>query len=252
MHSKTKEIEDYIVSNRTKLQVAKLSFLVLLLGGFLTWMLDDVQIVYKFKFTWLEWWTLHLGIMLVIIVPFALMPLHKFIQDRKMNKFVWGVKHKIFSSELNKYNTDYRIIINSSLPSPDIKLLQLEKGLVTFVYGDDLIVGTINNVRFRLSEMHSNGFFKRYFDGVIVVLVFDRVVSEAVIASVKLELPNAITIHHFSNKIYLMAAYNDEQLFELFHSNNQWNNEELVKEHLFFRELMVVTNRLSLVINAYV
>ena len=245
MHSKTNEIEDYIVSNRTKLQVAKLSFIVLLLGGFLTWMLDDVQIVYKFKFTWLEWWTLHLAIMLAIIVPFALMPLHKFIQDRKMNKFVWGVKHKIFSSELDKYNTDYRIIINCSLPRPDVKLLQLEKGLVTFVYGDDLIVGTINNVRFRLSEMHANTFFKRYFDGVIIVLVFDHLLSDAAVEQAKMLLPASVKLKHFNNKIYLMAA-GEEKLFELTFTVNKLNTEELIREHVFFSEIMTITNTLSL------
>lgn len=245
MHSITKEIEDYIVSNRTKLQVAKLSFMMVLLSGFLYWLLNEVQVKYKFKLSWGEWWAIHGTIMLFIIGSFAVMPLHKFIQDRKMNKFVWKVKSGIFCEELNKYQTEYQIIVNRSLPDNDIDLLKLERGLVTFVYGDDLIVGTINNVRFRLSEMHANTFFKRYFDGVIIVLVFDHLLSDAAVEQAKTLLPATVKLKHFNNKIYLMAA-GEEKLFELTFTKNKVNTEELIREHVFFSEIMAITNTLSL------
>lgn len=248
MHSKTKEIEEYLITKREFLIGAKISFLILLLSGLAEAVLQNVQMKKRFKLTWEEWWVTQIILVLIVCIPFIFMPLYKFILDRKMNKFIWNIKSGIFITELKKYNTEYQIIINRSLPEIDINLLKLEKGLVSFVYGDDLIVGTINNVRFRLSEMHSNGFIKRYFDGVIIVLVFEKILTDYAVENAIKSLPSNIQLKHFENKIYLLAS-GDEKLFELKIKKNKANTKELIEDHQFFQEILEVTNHLSITLN---
>ena len=173
------------------------------------------------------------------------MPLHKFISDRLMNRYVWGLKNTIFESVLSKYNADFQISINGSLPDKDIRFLHLEKGWVSFVYGDDLIFGTINNVKFRMSEMHSNGIIFRHFDGVIAVLVFDYLLDADLVEKKQKQLPEFIEMKHFENRLFLLAKGN-KKLFELTIKKAKANTDNLIEDQKFFNELMATVNELSI------
>ena len=241
---KTQEIEYYISTNKNILSGAKISFILLLLVGFGTEYLQTIGYRVKYKYTWLEWNSLQLLLLIALCTPFILMPLHKFISDRLMNRYVWGLKNAIFESVLSKYNADFQISINGSLPDKDIRFLHLEKGWVSFVYGDDLIFGTINNVKFRMSEMHSNGIIFRHFDGVIVVLVFDYLLDADLVEKKQKQLPEFIEMKHFENRLFLLAKGN-KKLFELTIKKAKANTDNLIEDQKFFNELMATVNELS-------
>lgn len=241
----TQEIEYYISTHKNILTGAKISFILLLLVSFGTEYLQTIGFRVKYKYTWFEWNTIQLLLLLAICTPFILMPLHKFISDRLMNRYVWGIKNAIFESVLSKYNADFQISINGSLPDKDIKFLQLEKGWVSFVYGDDLIVGTINDIKFRMSEMHSNGIIFRHFDGVIAVIVFDHLLDHKLVESTQKQLPEFIEMKHFENRLFLLAKGN-KKLFELKIKKDKANTDGLIEDQKFLKELMATINELSI------
>jgi len=241
----TQEIEYYISTNKNILTGAKISFILLLLVGFGTEYLQTIGYRVKYKYSWVEWNSLQLLLLISLCTPFILMPLHKFISDRLMNRYVWGLKNAIFESVLSKYNADFQMSINGSLPDKDIKFLQLEKGWVSFVYGDDLIVGTINDVKFRMSEMHSNGIIFRHFDGVIAVIIFDHLLDDKLVESMQKQLPEFIEMKHTENRLFLLAK-GDKKLFELKIKKDKANTDDLIEDQKFLKELMATINELSI------
>lgn len=240
---KGSEIEHYLTTKRNLLTGAKISFIILIITGFVTEYLQTIGYREKYKMSLYEWNMLQLLVFICLCVPFILMPLHKFISDKLMNRFVWNMKSAIFNSILSKYNSEFQISINGCLPDRDISALKLEKGWVSFVYGDDLIFGTLNNVKFRMSEMHSNGIFFRHFDGVIAVLVFDHNIDNPIANG--FNLPDNMEMRIMENKLYLLAKGN-KKLFELSIRKNKINTEKLIEDQHFFKELISVMNELSI------
>lgn len=245
IETQSTEIETYLRTKKNLLIGSKISFLLLVLFGFFQAYIHILGYRNKFKDTWFEWNIIQFIIFLIFVSPIIVMPLHKFISDRRMNGFIWNIKKSIFETILNKYDTTYKISIRGCLPDSDIALLKLEKGWVSFVYGDDLIIGTINNVKFRLSEMHSNGFIKRHFDGVICVLVFDHLIDSK---KLNIQLPDTIEIRHFENKIYLLWK-GDKKLFELAIKKRKTNTEKLIEDQTYFKSFMEIINDFSIRLN---
>lgn len=239
----TNEIEHYIFSKRKLLLSAKISFILFILGGIGQEYVKTLGYREKYKMSWLEWNSTQLLLILAVLVPILLIPLHKFIKDKLMNHYIWNIKHSIFEKVLNQYDTTYQIAFNGCLPEIDIKRLDLEKGWVSFIYGDDLIVGTINDVKFRLSEMHSNGFIKRFFNGIIVVLVFDHLIESEKIENLK--LPENTAAKVFENKVYLLIE-GKKKHFELKIKKTQTNEEELIDDYNYFKKIVDFVNKVSL------
>jgi hypothetical protein len=240
-----KEIEHYLITKRNLLAGAKISFIMLIIGGFVMEYFQTIGYKEKYKMSLYEWNMLQLIVFICLCVPFMVMPLYKFMSDKLMNRFVWKMKNAIFESVLSQFNSEFQISINGSLPEQDISALKLEKGWVSFVYGDDLIFGTLNNVRFRMSEMHSNGILFRHFDGIIAVLIFDHSIDPASAESKQDDLPEFIEMKVIENKVYLLARGN-KQLFELSIRKNKTNADNLIDDQKYFKELIDMMNYLSL------
>lgn len=241
---KTNEIENYILTKRKLLITAKLSFLSILLIVFIKAYFFMIPKVNHYKISWLTFNLLEGLIFLILFIPFIIKPLHYFISDRIMNQFNWDIKYCLFQGVLDQFNTNYTISYKSALPDDDIKLLQLERKFITFIYGDDLIFGTLNNTRFRLSEMHVCGFYKRYFDGLIAVLVYDFMLDPNIVQEKTKELPENIEIKLFDNKIYFIFK-GDRQYFELKIKKKKVNEEELLIEKETFHQFIQLLDNWS-------
>lgn len=241
---KTKEIERYLISKKNLLIGAKISFILLLLTGFGQEYLQTLGYKEKYKYSWAEWNTIQFLLLLALCIPFVIMPLHKFVKDRIINRYIWDIKHAIFTKSLDQFNSEYQISFNSCLPQKDIDHLKLEKGWVTFVYGDDLIFGTINNVRFRIGEVHSNGFIKRYFNGIIAVLIFDEMIESTQFTVATSHLPKHFQVHYSDNKIYLLSESNSKH-FELVIKRNKTNREKLINDQSYFNEIIITLDHLT-------
>lgn len=245
LKEKEQEIEYYISTKKNMLVGAKISFILLLLIGFGMEYLQTLGFRARYKYTWLEWNSLQLILLTALCVPFIFMPLHKFISDRYMNRYVWSVKNTLFESVLKQYNSEFQISLNGCLPDKDITFLQLEKGWVSFIYGDDLIFGTINNVKFRMSEMHSNGLLTRHFDGVIAVLIFNHIIDVNLAQVTGKKLPEFVEMRLTENRVYLLAK-GDKKLFEINIKKQQMNAEELIEDQKFLNNFMATVNELSI------
>jgi hypothetical protein len=110
---------------------------------------------------------------LIILVPVFLAPLYIFMDDKIQSGIKTKVKYLIFKSSLDNYNVAYKICEKSKLPDFDIENLGYEKKILQFAYGDDLIMGEVNDkIKFRISEIHSTTVISKKFDGIVGVLIF--------------------------------------------------------------------------------
>ena len=179
---------------------------------------------------------------LFILPSLFLIPLYKFFSDRVENKINWDIKMSIFEDVLSKYSSDYKVSFKGILPYEDLQSLKLDNGITKFVYGDDLIFGTINSRNFRLSEIHSINFLGKSFHGLAAVIILNDGES---IANKNLNSSNTTSkIITASNKIYLLKS-NKKSLFEFNIKKGQVNKSSLLADHQFFAQFMEELNALS-------
>lgn len=183
--------------------------------------------------------------LVIILLPIILLPLFKFFGDKINDKIARELKLLIFETSFNKYNASFSLSFDNLLPDSDIENLNLENGLTKFAYGDDLIVGEINNIPFRISEMHTFGLSVHNFDGIIGVLLFENIsVTD------KIELSKYITTSKMEvvvkdNKIYLLKR-RKSKLFEFKIAKGKVNRSELFEDFKSFDELVHLMNEITL------
>jgi hypothetical protein len=180
---------------------------------------------------------------LFILPSLFLIPLYKFFTDRVENKINWDIKMSIFEDVLSKYSSDYKVSFKGILPYEDLKSLKLDNGITKFVYGDDLIFGTINSRNFRLSEIHSINFLGKSFHGLVAVIILNE--GESFSNKTLYPLKSTSKIITTPNKIYLLKS-NKKSLFEFTIKKDQVNKSSLLADHLFLADFMEELNALSI------
>lgn len=202
-------------------------------------------------------WQIALGVGFVAIVVYSFIlfsPLYTFFADRILQRITWSIKSSILKSVLEQHTTDYHLSFKGILPDEDIKDLELQAGILQFCYGDDLIFGKINGVRFRISELHSVSIWGRQFDGLVGVLVFKQTLHEEHIKSIN-EIANSNntnTVFKYiakRNKLFLMLEGRKKH-FEFSIKKNKINKEELSNDYIDFNDLITnignVANKLKM------
>lgn len=182
--------------------------------------------------------TAEIAVLLLVLIPIVLAPLYMFFSDKVQTRFSWDIKNSIFKTVLSKYNLDYNISLRSQLSDSDIKNLQFENSLLTFAYGDDLILGyAYDGTKFRIAEMHSTSFFKRKFDGIVGVLIFyDDLLCKATHKRLESN-KSSIKVVNIDNKIYFLKP-GAEQHFEFKFKGFELNQEQLIVDYNYFDELV--------------
>ncbi len=185
----------------------------------------------------------------LIYVCIAVIPLYKFLADRALLKMTWAIKTSIIKNALEPYTNDYHISFKGLLPDDDIDDLKLQKGFLQFCYGDDLIFGTINSKRFRISEIHSVSPLKRNFDGIIGIILLNKKVDQELEKKIKAivsdkNFPSSFSITTIKNKVVLTSKGRKKH-FEFSINKNRINKDDLDKDYSEFHTFISQMNDLS-------
>lgn len=197
-------------------------------------------------------WQIYLGdfsVAALIYLLIAVIPLYKFLADRALLKMTWAIKTSIINNALRPYTNDYHISFKGLLPNDDIEDLRLQKGFLQFCYGDDLIFGTLNSKRFRLSEIHSVSPFKRNFNGIIGVILLNKkadIELENKISKITAaeNFPTSFSIATIKNKIVLTSKGRKKH-FEFNIKKSRINKDDLEKDYSEFHTFIKTMNELS-------
>lgn len=239
------EIESAFKANKAYLLKLKITAIFLGVGGLIFSYIKLINFKNKYHYSWFELNLAQLVVVPIVLLPLLLAPLYRFLSDRKFNQINWDIKTSIFKGVINKYDMNYKISFKGFLPDLDINNLKLGTGILTFVYGDDLIYGTINNIKFRMSEIHSSGLIKRRFDGLIGVLIFNSISGDILSESYSSKLPDNVEIRVIGNKIYILQK-GLKNHFEFRIKKGKVNKKNLVEDYNYFDEFVSIMNEVSL------
>jgi hypothetical protein len=175
---------------------------------------------------------------LVIVIPVILAPLYIFMDDKLQDGIKTRVKYSIFKNALDKYNLTYKICEKSKLPDIDIQNLGYEKKLLQFAYGDDLIIGEVDEkIKFRISETHSNTLFSKKFNGIVGVLIFtDKEIQKQKYNLIKDLNSRAYELIIVANKIYI-SMHGADSHFEFKFKREKPNIDKLLNDKQLFENL---------------
>lgn len=186
----------------------------------------------------LEIISLEFCLLLIVIVPILFTPLYLFLSDKVQASINWEIKRTIFKTILEDYKIECEINMKTALPNSDIRNLGFERRLLFFSYGDDLVYGTHNGLKFRMAEMHSTSLFRSVFDGLVGVLVFSDPNSGAnYLKSISVVNTDEMQIFQRDNKIYFLLK-GDKTHFEFKFLGKNLNREKLISDYQFFDQLV--------------
>ncbi len=249
LENNIQKAEELFRSQKSFLKRAKITMLLLGTAGVINVYFKMVGAQHKYHY---PDWQVALGVGFVAIVVYSFIlfsPLYTFFADRILQRITWSIKSAILKSVLDKHTNDYHLSFKGILPDEDIKDLELQAGMLQFCYGDDLIFGKLNNVRFRISELHSVSIWGRQFDGLVGVLIFKQILNDEHIKTINEVANNNNTntpIKYIAkrNKLFLQLEGRKKH-FEFRIKRNQINKKDLSKDFIDFNDLITNMNNIA-------
>jgi hypothetical protein len=231
------ELEQTFSGKLQTLRVAKLSAFGFGLAGFVYMSYSMLMKLDRFKLDFSEFLAVEAGLFLAIFLTIALTPLYLFLSDKIQATYCLKIKTSIFSTVLDQYNVEYTFLLKNQLPDADIKALNFENNMLTFAAGDDFIFGrTADGIQFRIAEMHSSAYFRRKFDGLVGVRIYDDASeSERAFAHFTLAAKEGMKVIRVEHKLYFLKP-GDKKHFEFQFKGTRLNKEKLLQDYQYFEE----------------
>lgn len=149
---------------------AKLKLLLLILLGLVFVLFEIISYTTKEGYTTNQTVLLCSIFVSVFVFPTFLAPINYFLPGRLVYAIKSKLKLKLIEQALTPYSCDLKLFPKVSLD----EYLLFKKGIMRKslkgAYGDDFMRGTFNNHPVNLSEYHVTTFFKRYFDGFLIII----------------------------------------------------------------------------------
>jgi hypothetical protein len=173
-----------------------------------------------------------------VMVPLIVNPLINFFSDALNRSIFHDIKSSIFRTILTKFDARYNESDYDQLPKKDVKNLDLWKHVFRFYSTDDLLIGTMNAIRFRFFELHVFRPFMREFDGIVGVLIFpDRAQAAVQLMNHSEQLPDFVETRLKDEIVYLFLKGRKSHFELKIKKGGKLNREKLISDYVLMQEL---------------